>query len=87
MRGEDWNFQFSGKIEDGILHFRLQMQYEGDDSEQARTCQPHCGQLPALTHAGRALHFRACTVVLQTALQKQQPQQQQQQARSLQPST
>ena len=35
MRGEDWNFQFSGKILDGVLHFRLQMQYEGDESDQA----------------------------------------------------
>ena len=35
VRGEDWNFQFSGKILDGVLHFRLQMQYEGDESEQA----------------------------------------------------
>ena len=36
VRGEDWNFQFSGKIVDGILHFRLQMQYEGDDTEQVQ---------------------------------------------------
>ena len=31
MRGEDYNFQFSGKIRDNKLHFRLQMEYEGDE--------------------------------------------------------
>ncbi|KAK9786274.1 hypothetical protein WJX73_002868 [Symbiochloris irregularis] len=31
VRGEDYNFQFSGKIRDNKLHFRLQMQYEGDE--------------------------------------------------------
>jgi WNK lysine deficient protein kinase len=32
IRGEDYFFQFTGKIKDGKLHFRLHMQYEGDDS-------------------------------------------------------
>lgn len=32
-RGEDYLFQFSGKIRNGKLHFRLHMQYEGDDDE------------------------------------------------------
>ena len=31
VRGEDYNFQFSGKIRDNKLHFRLQMEYEGDE--------------------------------------------------------
>ena len=30
MRGEDYCFQFSGKLRDGKLHFRLHMQWEGD---------------------------------------------------------
>lgn len=33
VRGEDYLFQFSGKIKEGKLHFRLHMQYEGDDGE------------------------------------------------------
>lgn len=38
VRGEDYNFQFSGKIRDNKLHFRLQMEYEGDeDSEKVGT--------------------------------------------------
>ena len=45
VRGEDWNFQFSGKIVEGILHFRLQMQYEGDDSEQVRWMLWSCTQI------------------------------------------
>ncbi|KAK9819614.1 hypothetical protein WJX72_000313 [[Myrmecia] bisecta] len=35
VRGEDYNFQFSGKIKDGKLHFRLNMEYEGSDTESA----------------------------------------------------
>jgi len=31
VRGEDYLFQFTGKIREGKLHFRLHMQYEGDD--------------------------------------------------------
>lgn len=31
VRGEDYLFQFTGKIRDGKLHFRLNMHYEGDD--------------------------------------------------------
>lgn len=31
VRGEDYLFQFSGKIREGKLHFRLHMEYEGDD--------------------------------------------------------
>lgn len=31
VRGEDYLFQFSGKIRNGKLHFRLHMAYEGDD--------------------------------------------------------
>lgn len=31
VRGEDYLFQFSGKIRGGKLHFRLHMAYEGDD--------------------------------------------------------
>lgn len=34
VRGEDYLFQFSGKIKEGKLHFRLQMQYEGDGPEE-----------------------------------------------------
>jgi WNK lysine deficient protein kinase len=33
VRGEDYLFQFTGKIRDGKLHFRLNMHYEGDDGD------------------------------------------------------
>jgi WNK lysine deficient protein kinase len=31
VRGEDYLFQFSGRVRDGKLHFRLHMAYEGDE--------------------------------------------------------
>lgn len=31
VSGEDYNFHFSGRVRDGKLHFRLHMEYEGDD--------------------------------------------------------
>lgn len=34
VRGEDYLFQFSGKIKEGKLHFRLNMHYEGEDGEE-----------------------------------------------------
>lgn len=34
VRGEDYLFQFTGKIRHGKLHFRLHMQYEGDEDEE-----------------------------------------------------
>lgn len=34
IRGEDYFFQFTGKIKEGKLHFRLHMQYEGDDADE-----------------------------------------------------
>lgn len=33
VRGEDYNFQFSGKVKDGKLHFRLKMEYEDEGDE------------------------------------------------------
>jgi WNK lysine deficient protein kinase len=33
VRGEDYLFQFTGKIRDGKLHFRLNMHYEGEDGD------------------------------------------------------
>ena len=33
VQGEDYTFRFGGKIVDGKLHFRLHMEYEGDDDE------------------------------------------------------
>ena len=51
MSGEDYNFHFSGRVRDGKLHFRLHMEYEGDDPALAaprsrRTidfvCAPRC---------------------------------------------
>lgn len=33
VRGEDYLFHFTGKIRAGKLHFRLNMQFEGDDGE------------------------------------------------------
>lgn len=40
VQGEDYTFRFGGKIVDGKLHFRLHMEYEGDDDEV--TVHPHC---------------------------------------------
>lgn len=37
VRGEDYLFQFTGKIKNGKLHFRLHMLYEGDDDEAVGT--------------------------------------------------
>lgn len=34
VRGEDYTFHFSGTITDGVLSFRLHMQYEGDDGDE-----------------------------------------------------
>ena len=34
IRGEDYFFQFTGKIKEGKLHFRLHMQYEGDENDE-----------------------------------------------------
>ena len=51
VSGEDYNFHFSGRVRDGKLHFRLHMEYEGDDPALAaprsrRTidfvCAPRC---------------------------------------------
>ena len=36
MRGEDYNFQFSGRVRDGKLAFRLHMESEGDDEPGPR---------------------------------------------------
>ncbi|CAL8465728.1 g5264 [Coccomyxa elongata] len=33
VRGEDYDFQFSGRVKEGRLHFRLNMEYVGDDSQ------------------------------------------------------
>ena len=34
MRGEDYDFQFSGRVREGKLQFRLNLEYVGDDSQQ-----------------------------------------------------
>lgn len=36
VRGEDYNFHFTGKIKDGKLHVRLNLEYEGDDLQLTR---------------------------------------------------
>ena len=33
VRGEDYDFQFSGRVREGRLHFRLNMEYVGDDED------------------------------------------------------
>lgn len=38
MSGEDYHFRFSGKIREGRLFFRLNMEYEGDEE----VCSPRC---------------------------------------------
>ena len=44
VRGEDYLFQFTGKIRDGKLHFRLNMHYEGDeDGDDEDTTQKNNG--------------------------------------------
>jgi hypothetical protein len=35
VRGEDYCFNFSGKLRDGRFHFRLHMQWEGDGDSGA----------------------------------------------------
>ena len=34
VRGEDYDFQFSGRVREGKLQFRLNLEYVGDDSQQ-----------------------------------------------------
>ena len=34
VRGEDYNFHFTGKIKDNKLYVRLHLEYEGDDEQQ-----------------------------------------------------
>lgn len=34
VRGEDYDFQFSGRVREGKLHFRLNMEYVGDEGQQ-----------------------------------------------------
>ena len=39
IRGEEYEFEFSGKIKDGKLHVRLHMEYDGDDdAEENENC-------------------------------------------------
>lgn len=35
LRGEDYNFEFTGKVKDGKMHFRLRMTQANDSGEQA----------------------------------------------------
>lgn len=47
VQGEDYTFRFGGKIVDGKLHFRLNMEYEGEDDEVTNcilTCCLLCGR-------------------------------------------
>ena len=37
VRGEDYNFHFTGKIKENILYVRLHLEYEGDDEQQLST--------------------------------------------------
>ncbi|KAL3133225.1 hypothetical protein ABBQ38_007112 [Trebouxia sp. C0009 RCD-2024] len=37
VRGEDYNFHFTGKIKDNKLYVRLHLEYEGDDEQQLST--------------------------------------------------
>jgi WNK lysine deficient protein kinase len=39
VQGEDYTFRFGGKIVDGKLHFRLNMEYEGEDDEESEDRQ------------------------------------------------
>ena len=34
VRGEDYDFQFSGRVREGKLQFRLNLEHVGDDSQQ-----------------------------------------------------
>jgi WNK lysine deficient protein kinase len=38
IRGEEYEFEFSGRIRDGKLHVRLHMEYDGDDAEENENC-------------------------------------------------
>ena len=42
VQGEDYTFRFGGKIVDGKLHFRLNMEYEGEDDEVIDCDQTNC---------------------------------------------
>ena len=52
VRGEDYDFQFSGRVKEGRLHFRLNMEYVGDDSQDEEEEPPEelphqrCGPSP-----------------------------------------
>ena len=60
MRGEDYDFQFSGRVKEGRLHFRLNMEYVGDDS-QGEEEEPHSEEAP---HHRYHLHICICLIVL-----------------------
>ena len=38
IRGEEYEFEFSGRIREGKLHVRLHMEYDGDDGEENENC-------------------------------------------------
>ncbi len=60
MRGEDYDFQFSGRVKEGRLHFRLNMEYVGDDS-QGEEEEPHSEEAP---HHRYHLHICICPIAL-----------------------
>ena len=57
MRGEDYNFHFSRRVREGVLHFRLHMEYEGDepaqDAPRHRTIDFVCAPRPARAPGSR----------------------------------
>ena len=60
VRGEDYNFHFSGRVREGKLHFRLHMEYEGDepaqDAPRHRTIDFVCAARAARAPGSRPAH-------------------------------
>lgn len=54
MRGEDYDFQFSGRVREGKLQFRLNLEYVGDDSQQEPELRAPEAQRCVLLAVGRS---------------------------------
>lgn len=67
MRGEDYDFQFSGRVREGKLHFRLNMEYVGDDEDADGNARPPDPPPPPHPRC-RACHPCACLPLLEPCL-------------------
>ena len=65
VRGEDYDFQFSGRVREGKLQFRLNLEYVGDDSQQDAELQEQEKHryVPAANHfPSRSAYLRSMSV-------------------------